>query len=103
MLIAAFKALHQCYRLSTRVYSVPQRDDVGRTLLQIHRCQVLIYSTWQGSSLHLHLTGQVDRERAVFRAAAAVWQASPHFGQVINLSFERDFECVFIHGYMYQL
>lgn len=71
VLIAAFKALHQCYRLSTRVYSVPQRDAVGRTLLQIHGCQVLIYRTWQGSSLHLPLTRQADREQAVFRAARA--------------------------------
>lgn len=71
MLIAAFKALHQCYRHSTSVYSVPQRDAVGRTLLQIQGCQVLIFKTWQGSSLHFHLTRQADREQGVFRAATA--------------------------------
>lgn len=72
MLIAAFKALLQCYRLSTRVYSVPQRDAVGRTLLQIHGCQVSIFGTWQGSCLYLHLTRQADREQAVFKAATII-------------------------------
>lgn len=71
VLIAAFKALHQCYRLSTRVYSVPQRDAVGRALLQIHGCQVLIFRTWQGGSLHLHLTRKADREQALFKTATA--------------------------------
>lgn len=71
MLIAAFKALRQCYPPSTRLYSVLQRDALGRELFQIHGCQVLIYRTLAGGKKsHISLTSQVVGEHAVFRSVS---------------------------------